>query len=86
MQEETELKSQIKRNINFEYLLSKKKRKNLELSKDIRQYIEENIGYEIPFDSQERKLLIKFLEDNEQKEEAELIRLENYLKIGRSLG
>ena len=70
MQEETELKSQIKRNINFEYLLSKKKRKNLELSKDIRQYIEENIGYEIPFDSQERKLLIKFLEDNEQKEEA----------------
>ena len=82
----TEQTEQIKRNQNFEYLLAKKKKKNLSLAYDIRKHIEENTGYEIPFDRQERKLLIKFLEDNDQKEDAELIRLENYLKIGRSLG
>lgn len=85
MQEQTDAKA-IKRNQNFEYILAKKKKKNLQLSFEIRKYIEDNTGYDIPFDSQERKNLIKFLEGNEQKEEAELIRLENYLKIGRSLG
>ena len=85
MQEQTDAKA-IKRNQNFEYILAKKKKKNLQLSFEIRKYIEDNTGYDIPFDSQERKNLIKFLEGNEQKEEAELIRLENYLKVGRSLG
>jgi hypothetical protein len=85
MQEQQDSKA-IKRNQNFEYILAKKKKKNLQLSFEIRKYIEQNTGYEIPFDSQERKTLIQFLEGNEQKEEAELIRLENYLKVGRSLG
>jgi hypothetical protein len=85
MQEQQDSKA-IKRNQNFEYILAKKKKKNLQLSFEIRKYIEQNTGYDIPFDSQERKTLIKFLEGNEQKEEAELIRLENYLKVGRSLG
>jgi hypothetical protein len=85
MQEQQDSKA-IKRNQNFEYILAKKKKKNLQLSFEIRKYIEQNTGYEIPFDRQERKTLIKFLEGNEQKDEAELIRLENYLKVGRSLG
>jgi hypothetical protein len=84
MQEQQDSKA-IKRNQNFEYILAKKKKKNLQLSFEIRKYIEQNTGYDIPFDSQERKTLIQFLEGNEQKEEAELIRLENYLKVGRSL-
>lgn len=86
MNETAEQTKAIKRNQNFEYILAKKKKKNLQLSYEIRKYIEEETGYEIPYDSEQRKTLIQFLEGNEQKEEAELIRLENYLKVGRSLG
>ena len=75
----------ILRNRRYEFLLSKKKKTNLNLVQQINEYIENQIGYEIPNDSQERKELISFLVQNGQNEDAELVRLQNYLKIGRSL-
>ena len=75
----------IQKNRRYEYLLAKKKKQNLNLVYQIKEYFENQIGYEIPNDSQERKELISFLQQNGQNEEAELVRLQNYLKVGRSI-
>lgn len=80
-----DIEQKIQKNRRYEYLLAKKKKQNLNLVYQINEYIENQIGYRIPNDSQERKELISFLQQNGQNEESELVRLQNYLKVGRSL-